>query len=552
MRMKNRVWSSSFLLLILCFINIGNVKAQDIVEMSHDEFFQIHTQSKSVLIRNLNDIEKWGQSAVNLYYKVNKKKVLSSLDIKLIHRGTVQYIELHENIMKAINSLKWLSDKNIALEFDLEKSSAILRIHKSNRRKVNGSFIQLIINPTDELGITFIESYKMILAAALVLYDNYLHAIVAFEQNKKLRRLINLDHSNPKLRNSLQKLTQSFFEKDNFIRVARLLKIYSQIHKNFENFKKSEENVLQDGDLNRWDDFISQSYTYNQLPEVKKGSVLLSHVDRIAQNIKDVLYYLSYETAHNGSKVFGNSVGMIETRKGKLYQMDAANRQYLSSRLRPLDILLEKTPFRATDSLIPGHWGHMAIWVGSKIDIIQDLGEDFWNGLDQKFKDEIEFKEKRIIEALRPGVQFNTLEHFLNIDDLAVIRMNHPIEIKQARVYLQNAFNQIGKQYDFNFDVETDDRIVCSELAYVAFDDIQWPMKKVARRYTINPDNVASLALSLEQIRHYRDAKDRINLHNENANIFKPVLLYHDGQEIPQDSLEETFLHLLNQDYHFI
>ena len=79
----------------------------------------------------------------------------------------------------------------------------------------------------------------------------------------------------------------------------------------------------------------------------------------------DELALLSKEGLNLFSMFFGNSVGLIETRRGKLYrrpQLAASIRQ----ELRAGDILLEKTPFRLTDMLIPGFWGHAAIWTGSE------------------------------------------------------------------------------------------------------------------------------------------------------------------------------------------
>ena len=43
------------------------------------------------------------------------------------------------------------------------------------------------------------------------------------------------------------------------------------------------------------------------------------------------------------------------------------------------------------------------------------------------------------LEALRPGVQLNTFAHFLNIDDLAVIR-DSDISDEKKKYYLLNAF----------------------------------------------------------------------------------------------------------------
>ncbi|MCM8528789.1 MAG: hypothetical protein NE327_19860, partial [Lentisphaeraceae bacterium] len=71
------------------------------------------------------------------------------------------------------------------------------------------------------------------------------------------------------------------------------------------------------------------------------------------------------------------------------------------------------------------------------------------------------------------------------------------------------SFRQLGKEYDFNFDVETIDKIVCSELVYQVFTDIKWPTEKALGRHTISPDNVAVKA---------------------NEGPFELVLFYHEGK----------------------
>ena len=58
------------------------------------------------------------------------------------------------------------------------------------------------------------------------------------------------------------------------------------------------------------------------------------------------------------------------------------------------------------------------------------------------------------------------------------------------------ALRQIGKAYDFNFDVETTDKIVCSQLVYLAYDKIDWPAESVVGCYTISPDNIAIKSLN--------------------------------------------------------
>ncbi|MDX2412390.1 MAG: YiiX/YebB-like N1pC/P60 family cysteine hydrolase, partial [Woeseiaceae bacterium] len=120
--------------------------------------------------------------------------------------------------------------------------------------------------------------------------------------------------------------------------------------------------------------------------------------------------------------------------------------------------------------------------------------------------------QKQIIEALRDGVQLNTLEHFINVDDIAILRpiFDESNAKEFAKEALVMAFRQLGKKYDFNFDVDTTDKIVCSELAYISFPSVDWPTEKTLGRHSISPDNVAQLAwnnVPLELIMFYHDGK---------------------------------------------
>lgn len=220
------------------------------------------------------------------------------------------------------------------------------------------------------------------------------------------------------------------------------------------------------------------------------------------------------------SKDFGNTAGLVATRKGKLYE-DASVAANIRATIQPGDILLEKTPFRLTDQLIPGHWGHAAVYIGTD-DELEALG--IWDelanaqGFSQERIDAIrqDIKDGKVIdEALRDGVQLNTVEHFLNIDDLAILHdTNETIQQRKERIIL--TLRQLGKEYDFKFDIETSIKIVCSELIYATFILDHWDTEKTAGINTISPDNVAVKAV------------------DENSTFTLP-LLYHDGKEITTD-----------------
>lgn len=191
------------------------------------------------------------------------------------------------------------------------------------------------------------------------------------------------------------------------------------------------------------------------------------------------------------SKGFGNLMGLIELRKGKL-SGQADWEEFVGSRLHPGDILLEKTPFRLTDRFIPGHFGHAAIYVGGT-EQLRRLGLAS-NPLIRQYLTEIS-SGHTIVEALRDGTQLSDLEHFLNIDDLAILRPKPGVVSKEeVREAISLAFSHIGKAYDFNFDTNTWDAIVCSELIFQTYIRIPWTYDKVLSSYTISPDDIAIFA----------------------------------------------------------
>ncbi|MGH7266418.1 MAG: YiiX/YebB-like N1pC/P60 family cysteine hydrolase, partial [Candidatus Rokuibacteriota bacterium] len=191
------------------------------------------------------------------------------------------------------------------------------------------------------------------------------------------------------------------------------------------------------------------------------------------------------------SRTFGNVVGLVELRKGKLHGQPHWTR-FVRERLQPGDVLLEKTPFRLTDAFIPGHFGHVAMYVGTEAEL-RALGL-----LDHPFvapHRRAIAAGRTIVEALRDGTQVNTLERFLNVDDLAILRPKPDrVPAADVRQAVLLAFTHLGKRYDFAFDANTWDAIVCSELAFQSYVRVPWSLGKVLGSYTISPDDVAAQA----------------------------------------------------------
>lgn len=360
------------------------------------------------------------------------------------------------------------------------------------------------IDPTDKLGEQQFFRIQMALSAALLLLDNYLVAIQPYNDNSALRYVLNYDTNE---RRALQQIADSYSSPTRRAQVEKAIQFVDEVmawrrSKGIET--SSEESFLYG---------LSQSSIWYLA--VKNGQTSSSFKDsivnlwnRLALRGKRGVRAVSYGV----SMGFGNMVGLVETRKGYLYNMPSSEKEALVAEMKPLDILMEKTPFRLTDKMIPGHYGHVAIWLGTE----RQLRElQVWDQIPKNIQNKIR-SGHRIVEALRPGVEINTLEHFLNIDDFLVIRDKRKMSDDYRRKAILQAVAQIGKEYDFNFDVATHERIVCSEIAYVVYADVKWPLEEMVRRYTISPDNVAQLAVG-------------------NNPVFEPVIMYYGGKRYFKD-----------------
>ena len=215
---------------------------------------------------------------------------------------------------------------------------------------------------------------------------------------------------------------------------------------------------------------------------------------RLMLKIRDAFFKSVSETGFILSKVVGNFAGTAKIRqKGYLYDQPRA-KELLLSQLKPLDALLDKNYNRLSNYLITSHFGHAAIWLGTKNQMIE-IG--MW---DQPFM--VPFQEeiaqgKTILESVRSGVRLTSLEHFLDVDELAVLRYEgfERDSYLRERVYF-NGLIQLNKPYDFNFDLFTTEAIICSELVFLAFDFVDWDYDYAYKRYFIDPDHIAKRSIS--------------------------------------------------------
>ena len=316
-------------------------------------------------------------------------------------------------------------------------------------------------------------------AAALELYDSYLTTGALLAAHPQVRKIVDRgDAGFGTPGGQLDGLTRDYLD------LARRYRTHDAIA--FLNLYKP---LLEKDDPHL--NWLRERFAASPSARTLKGHWLIPLGEFAGETVNLVqsdLRRLGDAAMGGASQGFGNAVGAVQFRRGKLYG-DPSAEAAVAVVLRPGDILLEKTPFRLTDRFIPGHWGHVAIWMGTAAEARAILGDDPLLATHERRLAE----GAGVCEALRDGVQLNPLSRFLDVDDLAVLRC--PLVGDELAAHLRRSLRQLGKDYDFNFDVETADRIVCSELVYQVYTGIPWPTGKALGRSTISPDQVAQRAL---------------------------------------------------------
>ncbi len=475
-----------------CYQAVGSILDAD---LNPDRVFQRQFDKLQSLVEK-SLVARSQMLMVSNRLRVERDEPLSSRDLVTLKSGTEYYLDLREDLYEIANAYECAVDAEPAL---LERFG---------------------VSPELRL-----KALMLSLGAALTLYDNYLLGVVLFEEDDRLRKVINdPDMGFGLIANKLAEATLAANSVEIRHRARRGINFYEE---NRPIFDAAEE----DSDVAYLMQLIDSSPSYNYVRKIRVGEIANNKFRAFERFARDTTASRAEDGLDVLSGLFGNTVGLYESRKGKLYGDDDALR-HIQAELRPLDILLEKTPFRLTDKLIPGHFGHVAIWTGTQAELmeygiwdellVRQYADALSDGSNPQSKDGYQ-----VVEALRSGVKLSRLEEFMNVDDLVVLRpvFDEASEFEDRKEALLMAFRQVGKKYDFNFDVNTTDKIVCSELAYISFPTIDWPTEETLGRHAISPDNVAELAWN---------------------NIpLELVLFYHDGELVPPDEQNATMRSLM-------
>jgi hypothetical protein len=196
------------------------------------------------------------------------------------------------------------------------------------------------------------------------------------------------------------------------------------------------------------------------------------------------------EMARTVAPALGTVLSHVAWRSGYLKSKPAAQDAIMDI-LQPLDIVLVSSKGRRSGQMIPGLFGHAAVYVGTEQEL-QRLG--IWaSSKVQPHAAKIRSGHV-FIEADADGVHLSPASIVLNTDAVAILRPRFT-GLKQRRKTALDFFSAMGMKFDFLFDVDSPDCTFCTELIHRVMPQLDLPIMEIYGVRTIMPDSLAVSAI---------------------------------------------------------
>jgi len=211
--------------------------------------------------------------------------------------------------------------------------------------------------------------------------------------------------------------------------------------------------------------------------EGKIRNIRFTEIKDTVSTVDEIIDYFKQNVRRPFQKKFLGLITGVDFSFRKDKYLNTNELIQVRNKILPGDIILRRNDLLVTNIGIPGFWKHSGIYVGDL-----DKLDDFFSGLQmlngqlpsdyikENYPDIYEHmknEKDRIIEAIAEGVVIEPIEHIANTDYLAVLRTH--LEKEDLFKSLLTAFEYLGAPYDYLFDFNNDNELVCSELLYNSF-----------------------------------------------------------------------------------
>jgi len=163
----------------------------------------------------------------------------------------------------------------------------------------------------------------------------------------------------------------------------------------------------------------------------------------------------------------------------------------LRNLMQPGDIVVTRHDDALSNLFLPGFWPHAALCIGTP-EQRQQLGISFSDEQEQQAGPSLSF-----LEARKDGVRIRRLPDTLSVDNFVILRPTGLDDSLRGEI-LRRAIPHEGKLYDFEFDFNRSDRLVCTEVVYRSMDGVgpvHFDCIRKAGRFTLPAEELLRQAL---------------------------------------------------------
>lgn len=195
-------------------------------------------------------------------------------------------------------------------------------------------------------------------------------------------------------------------------------------------------------------------------------------------------------------KLAGEMLSHISVRPGHEPRLPVDIQDALRGALTPGDVCLVRKEYAITNYFLPGHWPHVALYLGSP-ETVAAMGSPLPPARLERWLRADSPDPERVLESMKDGVLFRPLASPFASDSIVIMRPKLPVE--QIAAALRNAYLHEGKPYDFDFDFRRSDRLVCTEVVYRSYEGIgpiRFDLIRRAGRPTLSGHDLIQMGLA--------------------------------------------------------
>jgi hypothetical protein len=192
------------------------------------------------------------------------------------------------------------------------------------------------------------------------------------------------------------------------------------------------------------------------------------------------------------SRGVSSVVSPVQWRSGNLQEHAIQLAASTSKKLAPFDLLFEKKGYKLTDYTIPGYWGHVAIYLGTKKQL---KARGLWDLAEMDSIKKYVEKGLTVCEMRQSGVVFSSLKDWYDLDAVCAIRLTQfkgdSKKLLAVTLYAMGQF--LDLKYDYGFNYYSTNKLSCTTLVSLTYGPIHWPTKKLMGRSSLSPDGMVQM-----------------------------------------------------------